>query len=262
MALKFYWGIESNSDTLGAADYSAGDTVATPSNTSYGADGAKIGSYGIISAASVAANTSFDATTGILKASGDIDTAVGSCGYWWKAETTFPGNALANGLRVHSGTVGNGFRVQSLTGPKLQLIAQNPISQFAYASPTATLSANTWYFVIVRWDVPGNRMSLELYTDGGASTLAALANGSNENTADVAGVLNSTDFSTSAFTTIQFGVKSSSTAVRTFTDNIIVCDTYDAKIENNAFITSYTQYSDAVGVAPKAMYYYEMMRRA
>lgn len=248
MALKFYWGLEANSTTLGASDYSAGDTVAdTHTGNTFGAAGAKLGSYGLIGASGSAANTGFNAETGILTASGQIGSAVGSCGYWWQAETVFPGNNLANGFRLYRTAVANGLRVMSVTGSKLRLLAQNPGAEQVEAAPAAALSTGTWYFLVPRWDVPNDKIKLEIYEDAGGSTLSLTDEA--ETTTGIQTVLNETDFggAGSAFEFIQFGVKSSGTASRIFTDNIIVCNTYDALIQNNAFITDYSQYSDSVG---------------
>ena len=246
MAKRFIWLFESNSNTLGPADYSAGDAIASNSNVTFGGSAAKVGAFGAIATASVATSLSFAAD--ILKNAGAIDTAEGACGFWWLAETTFPGNGLVNGLRVYAGPVANGFRLQSITGSKLQLYAQNPLTQVATAAPTVTLAADTWYFLVVRWDVPGNRMKFEIYVDAGGNTLAAAGTGSTwyaENTTDVAGVLNSTDFGASVFDQVQFAVKAASTAVRTFTDNVIMSDLYAAPIQNNAFITDEANYAEA-----------------
>jgi hypothetical protein len=248
MALKFYWGLENNSTTLGSSDYSAGDTIAdTHTGNTFGAAGAKLGSYGLIGASGSAANTGFDATTGILGTSGEIDQAVGSCGYWWQAETVFPGNNLANGVRLYNTAVANGLRVMSVTGSKLRLLGQNAGAETVQAAPATALSAGTWYFLICRWDVAGDKIKFEIYEDAGGSTLSLTD--SAETTSGVQTVLNETDFggAGAAFEFIQFGVKSSSTASRIFTDNILVCDTYDALIQSNAFITDYSQYSDSVG---------------
>ena len=241
MALKFYWRCESS--TFTGDDYSSGDNTPTDSNITYGTDGAKVGTNGMISAASVAAQSVFTAS-GILANSGDIDTSVGSCGYWWKAETAFPGSGLTNGFRIYYSAVGNGMYVETRSGNFLRFELANPVPESMTACEIDTaLSADTWYFIVVRWDIPNDRVKLEVYTDAGGGTLNLVD--SSEVTSGVSAVINSTDLGGSTWTAIQWGVKASSTAYRTFTDNIILSDVYNAPIQGNAFITTDGDYTES-----------------
>ena len=241
MALKFYWRGESA--TFGAEDYSAGDTTPTGSNLTYGTDGAKIGTNGLIGAASVSSNASFTATD-ILANTADVDTAVGSAGYWWKQETTLGGNGLVHGFRIYSNNTTKAFDVMTTTGGKLSLWCRNVVVEALQITVPTAISADTWYFVVVRWDVPNDKMKLEIYTDAGGSTTALLDE--IEATSGVAAVVNSTDFGASAFTLLQWNVKASSSG-RAFSDNMMLSDNYDAPLQNNAFITDYANYSESVG---------------
>ena len=239
MALKFYWRCESA--TFAAQDYSAGDTTPTNSNQTYGTDGAKIGTNGLIGAVSVNGSSTFDPSA-ILANSADIDTSVGAVGYWWKAETTFPGNGLVNGFRTYVTSTTRKMNVQSVTGSKLKFIVGNPVPESAEAAPATALSANLWYFIVARWDVPGDKIALEIYTDAGGSSLTLVD--SAETTSGISAVVNSTDMGAATWGFLQFNVRADAWAQRGFTDNVILCDTYSAPIQNNAFITDYASYSE------------------
>lgn len=257
MALKFYWRCESG--TFAAQDYSSGDDTPGNSNQTYGTAGAKVGTNGLIAAASLAGSATFDPAT-ILANSASIDTSVGSAGYWWKAETTFPANGLTHGLRIYGNVVASGLRVRSVTGSKLQLLANNPVPESATASPAAALSAGTWYFIVVRWDIPGDKMALEIYEDAGGGTVSLTT--SAETTSGISTVINSTDIGVSTWTGLQWNVHDASNAQRTFTDNCFISDVYNAPLQSNAFITDYTTYTESTAtVAPKASFY-RMLRSA
>ena len=240
MALKFYWRCESG--TFAAQDYSAGDSTPSTSNQTYGTAGAKIGTNGLIAAVSVAGAATFDAGT-IIANSSDVDTSVGAAGYWWKCETAWPPNGLVHGFRLYHTLTSKGLRVQSVTGSKLRFRATDNVTSVD-AAPTATLSVGTWYFVIVRWDIPNDKIKMELYTDGGGGTLTPVTNGSAEITSGVNAIISAANLGGSTWTSVQWNVHDASYGDRSFSDNAMYCDTYTAKVESNAFITDYVNYSE------------------
>jgi hypothetical protein len=91
---------------------------------------------------------------------------------------------------------------------------------------------DAWFGVVARWDIPGDKMRLELYNAAGALVDSV------EDTA--------TDLSTYAPSELasQFlcGAGRASDAWATYVDNVFVANTYDELIQDNFTITSYTSY--------------------
>jgi hypothetical protein len=129
----------------------------------------------------------------------------------------------------------------------------NAANGHALASSTAALSAGTWYFLVGRWDIPNNKMAIEIYTDAGGGSLSLVE------AVEATGLaLSTTYLPASAFANLQVGYHSSAESDPLYSDHFLISDVYGAPLQNNAFITDYANYSE--GSLPVIMNQYRQRR--
>lgn len=245
MALKFFWRCEGT--TLDATDdyYGSGDNTATVTGAGFtvpSATAAKIGSNGILAPASITGNAAFTATN-LWPSASSPGASAGSFAFWFKVVSTWTTtDGLVLGLRCIGSTNNDAVRIQTDTvGNRISLALQTTGGGGTYELPvtSGTFAADTWYYVVGRWDYANDKAAIEVYTDAGGSTLAAFASAS-----DIVTNLNPYIPATN-FATLQCGAHSATQTHEVHSDHYIVSDNYDAPLENMAFITSATQYSES-----------------
>lgn len=238
MALRFFWGLEANSNTLGSNDYTVGsDSVASDGAgaPTFSGTAAKVGSYGLLSSAGNG-NKYFSTSSGTVPA----NRLVGSVGFWARWPSAFPTNGLAVGFRFISATAARRIEMQWLTGNQVKLrIGSTSGGNADLDTSSLSLSTNAWYFFVFRWDQPNSKRAIEVY-DSSLSLVGSVSDTSTGFTApeDLVGANG-----------LVFGNSSSSTATMHF-DHLLISDVYDAPLQNNAFITAYGDYSESLLSVP------------
>ena len=257
MALKFFWRCEGT--TLDGTDdyYGAGDNTATVTGAGFtvpSATAAKIGSNGILAPASITGNAAFTATN-LWPSAGTPSGSAGSFAFWFKTVSAWTTtDAVVRGLRCIGSTNNDAVRIQTEASAnnRISLALQTTGGGGTYELPvtSGTFAADTWYYVVGRWDYANDKAAINVYTDAGGSTLADFASASDTGT-DLNGYIPATNFAT-----LQCGAHSASQTQDVHSDHYIVSDNYDAPLQNMAFITSATQYSESLVVIPKFLAQY------
>jgi hypothetical protein len=166
--------------------------------------------------------------------SGNVETLIspsaGSCGLMIR----FPSTVPTFGDRV---TVVN---VNATEAIRLNISSNSFQLQWTANSATVsvlanvTLSSNTWYGVVVRWNQPNNRLELEMY-DANGDALGSWSHGAAFNAWTTA--------------TRSFRVGANTSAANTgHYDNFFISDDPDEPIQNNFSINSITSYSSGAAV--------------
>lgn len=238
MALKFFYGAE-NSATLSGADYSSGDTTGTNTAGTFDGGAAKTGSYGYSAAASTTTNVSFDASS-IWPSAATPASSAGSMGFWHQATSGSPNNGIPFGMRCHGTTTPDAITFMGLTGGLLSLACLRQPNGKVTVDTTASLTAATWYFLVGRWDIANNKMTIEIYTDAGGGSTALV-----ESVEGTGLAMSTTYLPSTAFQTFQVGLHNSAETDPMYSDHFLVSDAYDAPLQNNAFITDYANYSES-----------------
>jgi len=109
---------------------------------------------------------------------------------------------------------------------------------FEVVSANNSNPAGAWRFIIGRWDIAGNKLAIEVYSDAGNGTLTPV---SVVETTSLGLVAQST-----AFVNMQLAMHPGSDAADVYYfDHFLVSDVYDAPLQNNAFITDYLDYTES-----------------
>jgi len=225
--LTLFWRCES--ETLdGTHDYSAGDTTwsVQAGTPTLEAGAARVGSNGF----------NFDAVDMYLLDLANIyDRDIGSFGLWLKFTTASTGEFLVFRSNLGASTGSQAYRYDGLD---IQMITNENggaarSSFFATTGNTYT-PVSDWYFVVGRWDWGGSRRKIEIYNN--SMTLIDSA------------------FSDEPYHRVGVGTEGHIFAIRLgsyggasagYIDNFFISQNYDEPIQDNALITSYTEYSMA-----------------
>lgn len=236
MALTFFWTCES--ETFNADDYSAGDSTPTKiggASISIASGGAKIGSNGIVNAASVLTTYYFDVAS-IIPSPTDPSLMVFSVGYWVR-QVTVDSAFRSFGFYLTDTDANNYIMVKTATGGQLQLDIHNSAGSITLTTSGTGMSNNTWYFVVVRVDFPNNKRSIEIYGAGDLVTPQS----SNSSTASLA-----TNRPTALNQYFRVGFHNASITSETHFDNAFASDSYDEALQSYANITSITELSNTI----------------
>jgi len=234
MAVTFFWRAEA--ETLsGVDDFSAGDTTgAAAGAAAISVVAAKLGTNGVLAPGS-SDFYRFD--------SSGIYSNVGCMGNWIQWKSAIPNAGLnANGVQfVQEADVANIINFRTLgVSPnfdiRLQIRKTGAVANFV-ATSGLSVALDTWYFIIGRWDVPGDKCKIEVYNSAG--TLIT----STEDTGTDLG-----PFEPSVIDGIRIG-NSSSHASNIWFDSIMIANTYAEPLQNYLAYTSYTQISGGGGSA-------------
>jgi hypothetical protein len=240
MSLRFFYDAE-NSNNLSGTDYSSGDTTGSNANTTFLGAAGKTGAYGLTQAANTAGSITFTATN-ITPNAAQPNISVGAMSCWFKWLTGSLANGSVVAMRTYGANTADRLAFEGIsTGGMLFKCANGSTSAAVSANiAQGTLSAATWYYMIGRWDIPGGKLKIEMYTDAGNNSLSLVS--ANE----ISAALSTTYCISSAFTVINVGVHSSAEGDVFYTDHFMMADTYDAPLQENAFITNANNYSESV----------------
>ena len=239
MALKFFWDAE-NSLTLSGTDYSSGDTTGTNTGTSFAAGAAKTGSYGVSCPITTTTNIAFTATN-IWPSAGTPSASAGCVGFWAQPATGEFNNGQ-NLFRCFGSTTGDKISIEgSLTNAvSINCESVSGGGVLEVVSANNSNPAGAWRFIVGRWDIAGDKLAIEVYSDAGGGTLTPV---SVVETTSLGLVAQST-----AFATLQFAMHpASDTADDNYYDHFLISDAYAAPLQSNAFITDYANYSESAG---------------
>ncbi len=230
MALKLFWRCEAA--TLdGTHDFSAGDTVADLTGSGVppilDAAAARLGTNGLLTD---------DGPSYARMDAASIYSTVGCMAFWIQWKTTVPNTGLnANGINItNNADTTQIINLRAATSDELRIQIRGASTYFLTTSGITT-AIDTWYFPVMRWDLPGDRVKLSIYNN--SMTLITEV----EDT--------STDLSTfipSGIDTLRIG-NSSSHADQTWLDNVMIGDAYDDPLQDYALFTSYTDLTPAAG---------------
>ena len=243
MALTFYWRCEEAdfSAANGTTDYSAGDDIASANNSvSLDAAAAKYGSTGILVNA-ISEYYSFTPTSIISNSVGCLAFAFRLVNSMGVGDALFYARGTSSDDNV-SIRIGSG-------GDELSLyIRQSGQSETELQTSAASLTTNTWYFVVARWDQPNNSRYIAVYdTDG---TLI-------DDTGDLSTPYNLPNALNSA---IRIGDSTGWGATKSVHfDNIFIGSAYDDPLDQNLTITSYAEYGAGGSSNGAAVYYYSQL---
>lgn len=262
MALRFFWRCESTDLDTGNGDYSAGDTIAQAVGTmpAYNTTAVKVGTNGMYCVASSQRAAGFallangEIIDGVIADGSSAEQYIVFSAGWWVHYATSA--TLSTGLNVGGmrlvGDGSNHVEVEAASTTALRLAIRATSQSDKFATLTTSLSADTWYGVVIRVDAPGNKFAIELYNASGTLIEAV------ENTGATLGAQMPWFISTS--TGIQLGCAASRTAGDTYYDNFIISDQYAAPIAANLSITHQNQYSEATSGAAVKAAFYRMLR--
>jgi len=223
MALTFYWRCEG--ETLSGTDDLSPDTsAATIGSPTIDAAAANYGSNGVLIDVT-GEHYRFDNTSEQI-----IDDVEGCMGCWVR----FTGTPATNNEILY-GVGGTNIEVNlkffGSSDIRFQIVEPGGPTSVNLDTSGASLSANTWYFVVVRWNHAANDRRIEIY-DSGMSEI------SGSPWEDLA-----TSWTTAGSLSSSTGWRIGGTNASTIhIDNVFCASNYDEPIEDNATITSYTQY--------------------
>lgn len=235
MALTFFWRGENSLTLDGTHDYSAGATTvsAAQSATFEATSPIKVGSYSL----DYPTNTDYHylSTTSIWDTGANYEN---SFGFWFYPTAWTAGDKI---FRFHESAAPNDYvSVEHLgtsgTGNLRLSMNEQGIGQTNVDLNDGDISLNAWYFVICRLDKGNTTARIELYD----SSMTQL------DFAENAAVTSS--HMVTSINELFFGATDSG-ADPMFMDNIFIANTYAEPLEDNATITSYTNYSAGTSAA-------------
>ena len=218
MALRFFWRCESTSLTAGV-DYSIGDTSATAAGTnsasiSLHADAAKLGTSGVWCDGSLQ-YYQFDTSSTLIG-----QTAEGAVGFWIRFPDSVPGGGYDYGATFIGASASDYIKVQTASSGNMRIsLSQNGGSIATISTTGANMQADTWDFVVARWDHANTRARVEVYSGTDTTPL-----GTGESAAVSAA--NSQAMAIALSTGFRVGNASSQT-LDCHIDNVFVSDDYD-----------------------------------
>lgn len=223
--ITFFWRCEGTSLTTNA-DFSLSDTSAGGATlATIDASAARVGSNGILCDSS---GEQFRFNTNSIWL-----TSAGSAGF----SIRFPSDP-ADGTTLMVARDGDGSDRYSIDCDSTKILEFNAyaggVQQYNIIS-NISLSNNTWYGVIVRWDQPNNTVALEIYDSSNICIDKILST-----TAYTLPSQTDLDASTNGF---RIGPDTAST---THYDNIFLSDDFDEPIQNNFTITSILGYQNEI----------------
>lgn len=236
MSLTFYWRCEGT--TLDEThDFSAGDATAGDLGFPASIDNAAaiVGSNGIL------CDGQFDT---FIFDSTDLfpDPSRGAIGFWVRWPTTVaPSNAARPFVARGPDSANDTIYVRTLsTG--LRLFISSAANGSVTLDVSETLSAGEAYFVVARWDAAETYRELTIYDD--------------ELNVVGTAVDDSTDFSDNVPASLEHSTglrlgdsEGFSQTYPMHIDNVFIADAYDEPIEENALITSFTEYGGSGGAS-------------
>lgn len=223
MALTFFWRAENSTTLDGTHDYSAGDTTATANNAiEFSSAQAAVGTYSILANQGVEYYW-FDSAS-------IFSVSQGSAGFWFRITSFTAGATLMD--FYDASEVGSSIYVETTGTDELRMrISRVGQGVTDIATTTANIAVDTWYFCVIRWHESNQDGRIEVYN----SSMALLD--SNENLS-----VTSTHFPLNANVDRFLLGDINNNNPNAYIDNIFVADTYSEPLEDNATITSYTQY--------------------
>lgn len=223
--VTFFWRAESA--TLTSDDKSAGDTTGTVNGSSaFNATAMRVGTNGF--------QTVDNADSVFFDSASIFSSAVGSAGLFIQWKTALPTNGLdANGLQfLNSGSVTDVISLRTSGSDELRLqIRKNTAAggtQVFLATTACNIAIDTWYFIVIRWDIANDDRAIECY-DG--TTLGLI-----HETSDLTTDLSTTE--PAGVDSLRFG-NTSTHASNIYHDNFFISQQYDEPIQNFATITSF-----------------------
>lgn len=231
MPLKFFWRCEGT--TLDAThDFTAGDTTAAlNSAAAINTDAAKIGTNGLDIPSSA------DSAQFAVSAADLIDMNEFAIGFWLRLVDFTDG---ANVVKIDNSASSNmHFRVNqtgadTATGRELDFrLRFTGGSNIGFATASADLQLNEWVFVVFRCDAALNDRRFEIYNN---DLTLRTANDDLTTDWDVATGINQLKIGDIGGTTTDYHI-----------DNFFIADAYDEPLQDNANITSFTEYGAGSG---------------
>jgi len=217
-------------------NYSAGDdTISLINSAVLSSDFAKAGTYSIKKVASTAGGGTL-LPTGLVPGA-SAAASVGAMGFSIYSAGSVTNTSGITIQRFRGTTTTNIIDVQFAGGgttsaTNLRFRIGNVTSSNIIALADDALTPDAWFGIVARWDIPGDRMRLELYNATGA-----LVSFAEDTVTDLSAVAPS-----ELGDQFLFGAGRASDAWAQYCDNIFVADDYSAPIESYFGIASYTDY--------------------
>lgn len=222
MAVTFFWRCET--ETLDAThDFSAGDTTAAANATpSISATAALVGSNGAL----------FDSVGDQYRflPTSLISPTVGSAALLFHFPTALAANIHGFFFSRGIASSNDNLRIEITATDELALVIRNATAGSVSLPTTGVnLQTATTYGVVIRWDQPNNKRRIEVY-DATGTLIQAVEDLVTAFTAPAA-----------LDETVRFGDFGGMLGT-CYVDNVFLADTYDEPLEDNLFITSWTEY--------------------
>lgn len=257
MSATFFWRCEGT--TLdGTDDFSLGDTTASLINSgSISATAVRVGTNGLLAPATFAGGAAFNlANSGIfngtLTAPSDLVTSFAFSFKWVTSIYGTAGSVI--GFKFQGTAANDHLQVQSTTGgTDLTLRSRNATNGSAdLTTAGGVLVADAWYGCVCRVDYANDKRSIEIYNASGT-----LVDSASDTSTDLSANVPA-DIKTTAG--LVLGQKPASHGNDAYFDNFMISTVYDAPLQNNLTIASYTSYSESTTVLPKFMNQYRQRR--
>jgi hypothetical protein len=218
-AATFFWRAEGT--TLTADDFSASDTTATANGgVSISNTAAKVGTNGIL--------TTNQQDYYIFSPTSIFTINTGSFGVWMQYKTAIPASGNDTGVNAKNSAGNDKITMSFGASEEVRItLTSSGGTQTSLTTGACNFVIDTWYFILVRWDIPNDDRFVACYNSSGALI------SSNEDL--------TTDLAASAPTTIdelRIGNSSGHTSV-VWTDNAFVSQSYSESFENFHSITSF-----------------------
>jgi hypothetical protein len=173
MALTFFWRCEVTTITGLPDDYTGGDTVGDLINSGaiHVGAGRIPGSNAVFKPSGFAGGVAWSLAEGIFP--GDTaspGTSVGCMGCWVKqVGTLYDGSTGVSGfMRFRSAASTASFDISGSDGTSAANYGarvRSVATQVDISCTGAVITADNWFFVVFRWDVPNDKLRLEIYDD-------------------------------------------------------------------------------------------------
>lgn len=227
--LTFFWRCEGT--TLdGTDDFTVGDNTATATGTA-DATAMRVGTNGCLVDA-ISEDFRFDNSTTPI-----VPVAEGSMGFWLQFPSALPGDGSQIYTARAAAAATDALQIRYDVANDLDWrIANTAAGAIVLPTTGGQVTTGTWYFIIVRWDDAANDRRIEIY-----NTSMSLIDSAEDLATDFTppGTLNHTSFPRMGDISAQ--------DVDIYFDNVFISDNYSEPIEDNATITSFTQYDDGTG---------------
>lgn len=235
MALRFFYRCEAENQ-VSPYDYSAGDTTGSLINSGvFSVEAARVGSFGLLRPASVAGGCNFTPTNIIPEIIASPASANVSMGFWFRPVGSVYATALNTAFRFRGTSSDDyiSFSYQPTGGFGFGMKESAGLTAVAVVVPSGTIVADNWYFMVGRIDIPGDRLTIEVY-DENVRLLS-----SNTITSDLAPYVPVDIIAASNGMNLGYGPGGH--AFATHHDNFMVGDNYDEPLQKYALFHSYSQ---------------------